>query len=175
ECFEGSHLNEEVLQMIRQTWKKMFVILSVTAVLALASGSSFAHHSAVGLWSPDTTATVTGTVKKFLYVNPHAAIVFDVKTAAGQHQEWRTLMGNVRQLTNIGWSKNTLKAGDEITIFGYPYTNGEKVIFSRFITLNGKKYEVHGAVENTNKTNPGQFPGREDFKVEDDVAPPKRK
>ena len=152
---------------------KMRSVLLLTAVL-MASTLTLAHHSAVGLWTPDKTATVTGTVKKYLYVNPHAAIVFDVKTASGQTQEWRTLMGNVRQLNNIGWNKTTIKPGDQITIFGFPYLNGQHVIFGRYITHGGKKYEVHGAIENTSKTNPGQFPGREDFNVGED-APKKGK
>ena len=71
-------------------------------LLASFSISTFAHHNAVGLWDAKKSQTITGTVKEFLYVNPHAGIVVDVVTPDGKHEEWRTLMGNIRQLSNIG-------------------------------------------------------------------------
>ena len=63
--------------------------------------------------------TVTGTVLELQFENPHSFIIFEVKDASGKAERWQAELGGAGQLRRAdGWSKDTLKPGDKITIIG---------------------------------------------------------
>ena len=120
-------------------------VLSFVAVVLLAvPGTLFAHHSAAGLFSPDVEKTISGTVKEFLFVNPHPAIVMDVKNEQGVLETWRIQFPAPAGLSRrFGWDRNSIKPGDQIKIHGNPYTNNYKVMFPLIVTLpDGKQYKL---------------------------------
>ena len=97
--------------------KNMLVAFFLTAGLWGASGALFAHHSAAGLFSPDVEKTITGTVTKWMFVNPHPAIVMDVKNDQGVVETWRIQFPNPAGLTRrFGWNRNSIKPGDEVIL-----------------------------------------------------------
>ena len=130
---------------MRSTLKSAaLVALFVAAVFVVNLNVAFAHHSAAGLFSPDVEKTISGTIKEWHFVNPHPAIIMDVKTSTGAVEEWRVEFAAPRQLTtSVGWTRSTMKPGDEVKIVGYPYFGGKKTMFAVKVTLpDGKEYVV---------------------------------
>jgi hypothetical protein len=123
---------------------KVGVALFVTVGLLVLSGAALAHHSAAGLFSPDVEKTITGTVKQWLFVNPHPAIVMDVKNAQGEVETWRIQFPATAGLSRrFGWTRGSIKPGDEVKIHGNPYLDERKVMFPLVVTLpDGKGYTV---------------------------------
>jgi hypothetical protein len=112
-----------------------------TAVLAAAIFSSwlavpgFAHHGTAE-YDNSKTISLQGTVTAFRYSNPHALIVFTVKGDDSQPVEWTAESQSPNLLSRRGWSRSTLKPGDEIKLTGHPVKNGAhamtvmKVVFA---------------------------------------------
>jgi hypothetical protein len=83
-----------------------------------------------------TVVTKAGMVTDFEFINPHGMIYFDVKDESGGVVKWSAeTRGGPNVLVRAGWAKDTLKAGDQITLVGHPAKNGSnnmrlaKVIF----------------------------------------------
>ena len=100
---------------------KYAIIFWVTvAVLSLTvSGPIFAHHGTAAF---DTTKTVTvkGIIADFQFANPHCEVFFDVKNEKGEMEKWDGELTAPNKLARAGWSKETLKPGDKVTVSGYP-------------------------------------------------------
>lgn len=124
--------------------KSMLVLFFLAVGLVGTAGALFAHHSAAGLISPDVQKTLTGTVTKFMFINPHPAIVMDVKNEQGEVETWRIQFPNPAGLTRkFGWNRHSIKPGDQVKILGNPYINDTKVMFPLVVTLpDGKEYTV---------------------------------
>jgi len=56
-------------------------------------------------------------VTKFAWINPHPLILVDWKDDKGNVQHWTTEMGSTPASQLIGWTRDTLKPGDKITIY----------------------------------------------------------
>ena len=91
--------------------------------LLFGAPSLLAHH---GLARFDTTHVVTlqGTVTDFEYINPHAVIHADLKDDHGKVANWELECGSPAMLGRFGWSPNSLKRGDQITVFGFRAKDG---------------------------------------------------
>jgi hypothetical protein len=68
--------------------------------------------------------SITGTVSKFQWTNPHCYIQLVVKNAKGVDEEWSLEMGAPMYLYNQGWRPSTVKAGDKITVTIAPLRKG---------------------------------------------------
>jgi hypothetical protein len=76
------------------------------------------HHGDAGRYEENLTL-MNGTVVEMQFLNPHSIIVLDVADTAGKTVRWRAEMGAANNLVRqFGWKKDTLKAGDRITIIG---------------------------------------------------------
>ena len=86
-----------------------------------------AHHGAAEY---DNTKTISlqGTVTALQYLNPHALILFTVKDDKGQTAEWTAELQSPNLLSRRGWSRSTLKPGDQVIITGRPVKNGAKAM-----------------------------------------------
>jgi hypothetical protein len=106
--------------------------------LLLFSGSVLAHH---GRSNYDVTAaaTVKGIVTEFEWVNPHALIHLDVTGEDGKIEKWIAETNSPNTLSRQGWSKNTVKTGDEITLVGHRVKGGGNYInFSKITFADGR-------------------------------------
>jgi DNA/RNA endonuclease YhcR with UshA esterase domain len=85
-----------------------------------------AHHSVATI---DTTKEITlkGTVTAWRWANPHCILTFDVRDDTGTVRSWAAETANPTSMTQRGWSRTSLKAGDEITVTVQPARNGEPV------------------------------------------------
>jgi Family of unknown function (DUF6152) len=113
---------------------KLFVALAALAGAVLFAGQATAHHGVAGY---DLTKTVTlhGTVTKFDWSNPHVVVYLDAKNEAGETQHWTIEFAAPVHMVRAGWSKNSMKAGDDIVIDTHPSKNGAPVGITSTITF----------------------------------------
>ncbi len=91
--------------------------------LLLACATLFAHHGTQVAYQVDKTITLKGTITEWAFAYPHPQIYFDVKDESGKVQHWAAellptpiMMRNMK----VGWSKDTMKPGDEIVLTANP-------------------------------------------------------
>ena len=94
------------------------------ACLLLIAGPACAHHSFAVHYIPDRIISVSGIVTEFRFTNPHGLIMMTVKPDNGEEQVWRAETNSPNVLRRRGWSKSSIKAGDKVTIEGYPSRDG---------------------------------------------------
>ena len=90
----------------------------------LACAPLFAHHS-FAMFDYDHRITLTGTVTKFEWTNPHAYIELDVADPGGAVKHYSIECASPNVLTRIGWKFNELKTGDKVTLLVNPLKNGK--------------------------------------------------
>jgi Family of unknown function (DUF6152) len=99
--------------------------------LILLFGLSFAPqasaHHGYAAYDMTKTITVNGTVTEMAMANPHSSLTFDVKDEKGDVSRWAIEFGTLRGLIGQGWTKDTLKPGDGITLSLHPAKNGAHV------------------------------------------------
>src|SRR3984957_20421972 len=109
-----------------------FLVLAAT-ILAL-SGTMFAHHG-LSAYDEKNPVTLKGTVTEFEWSNPHSQIYFDVKDENGNLTHWACETLNPSRLLRAGWSRHSLKQGDQITITLIAAKKGAPVGFLRKLVL----------------------------------------
>ena len=99
--------------------------VALTIGFFLISIPLLAHHGATEY---DMTKIVTlhATVTELQFVNPHTLLTFTVKDDSGKAMEWQGELPSPNLLSRRGWSRSTLKPGDQVTIIGAPAKNGER-------------------------------------------------
>jgi len=83
----------------------------------------FAHHGTAA-FENEKKIILKGTVTEWLWSNPHCLLQFDVKGGDGKVAHWIGETQNPVSMTNVGWSKTAMKAGDEVTVTILPVKNG---------------------------------------------------
>jgi len=114
--------------------RKLLFVLVAIAMLAMFSGVARAHHGVAG-YDMTKTVTVHGTVAKFDWSNPHVVVYVDAKNDSGELQHWTIEFAAPIHMVRAGWTKNAMKAGDDITIDTHPSRNGAPVGISSTITF----------------------------------------
>jgi hypothetical protein len=101
----------------------------------------FAHHGAASFDS-GKTVTVKGTVTEYVWSNPHVLVKVDAKDDSGQVVHWVLEAWNPVTQASRGWSKNSFKAGDEVSLDITPAKNSQPIgeIRGR-IDINGKEFK----------------------------------
>ncbi len=120
-------------------------LLGVFAILAglAAAVPASAHHSFVVAYVPDKIISVTGIVKEFRFSNPHGIVHFMVKSPEGMEAEWRAETNSPNVLKRRGWTHDSIKVGDLITVTGWPARDGSNLIRVNKIDLpSGKVLEA---------------------------------
>ena len=78
-----------------------------------------AHHNFRSEFDINAPFTVTGTVTKVEWTNPHAWFYVDVKDAKGEVVNWAMEMGSPNALMRAGWKRTSMNAGDAVSVDGY--------------------------------------------------------
>jgi hypothetical protein len=99
-------------------------VLTGATLLAIALPAA-AHHSFAVFFDETRMTTVEGVVKAFRFTNPHGTIVLDVTGTDGRAREYRVETNAPVILQRRGWSRNSLKAGDRVTVEGWPARDGK--------------------------------------------------
>jgi Family of unknown function (DUF6152) len=124
-----------------------FSLLPVVALFAI-SVPVLAHHGFAGRYDEEHPYTVAGTVLEFQFENPHSAIIFEVKDKNGA-QRWHAELSGANALHRAdGWDRDSLKAGDKITIIGPRNKNGSNdmnLSHESKITMTDTGKEIHNS------------------------------
>ena len=99
----------------------------IAAVLVLLVGAMpvLAHHSFAAEYDSTKTISIHGTVAKVLWVNPHAYIYINAKDQNGKDVVWAFETLSPNALAIRGWSRTSLKIGEEVTVDGYLAKDGK--------------------------------------------------
>lgn len=115
-------------------------VLAAGLGLTLASAPVFAHHSFAAEYDANKKITISGTVTKIEWMNPHARFYLDAKDETGTVVHWELEMGSPNGLLRRGWTRNSLKIGDAVTVNGYLAKDGAHLANARVVTLtDGRK------------------------------------
>ena len=112
-----------------------FMIGAGLLVVAVVAQPVFAHHSFAAEFDANKPVTLTGAVTKIEWANPHIWVYLDVQDERGGLQPWQCEGGPPNTLTRNGWSMNSLKVGDQITIDGFLAKDGSKTCNTRLVKL----------------------------------------
>jgi uncharacterized protein DUF6152 len=119
---------------------KRLSVLSVSAGLLLASAPALAHHSFAAQYDNNKPITLKGSVTKLEWMNPHARFYIDVKDDQGKVTNWEFELGNLNALIRAGWTRDSLKPGDEITVDGFLARDGSPLVNATSVVMsNGRK------------------------------------
>lgn len=110
------------------------VLSCAIAILVAAPFRVQAHHSGIA-FDRTKTSTVKGEITRFVWRNPHMAIVMEVKNEAGETEEWKIEGPGTAVLTRQGFTKASLNNGDTITVVVHPMKSGEPGGLLQAITL----------------------------------------
>jgi len=115
-------------------------ILLTIVVLTFAAIPTFAHHSFAAQYDRSKPNTITGPVTKIEWINPHARFFLDAKDPNGKVVNWEVELGPPAGLMRRGWTRNSLKIGDSVTVNGFLAKDGSNLTNAQTVTLSdGKK------------------------------------
>ena len=119
--------------------KKLHAFFVVLAGLSMAAAPLLAHHGRGAAFDMKKQVTMKGVVTQVLWRNPHVRILMDIKGADGVVRNWSFENTGTANLAQGGYSKNTIKPGQELTVVANPAANGTPVgITVQFQTAEGK-------------------------------------
>jgi len=100
-----------------------------------------AHHSFSAEYDAKKAVELKGIVTKVEWMNPHVYFYLDVKDDSGNIVNWALEMGPPNGLERSGWTRNTMKVGDEVVVEGTLAKDGAKQANARSVTMasTGKK------------------------------------
>src|SRR6187399_927174 len=85
-------------------------------LLVLASLDVQAHHSFAAQYDASKPVTLKGVVTKVEWTNPHARFYVQVRDASGALTDWNLELASPNVLVRNGWTRKSLKVGDEVTV-----------------------------------------------------------
>ena len=126
---------EEIGLLKVHTMKKRLIAL--TFCLGLPGTTSlWAHHSLAAEFDQKKPISLTGTLTKLDWRNPHAWIYMDVKNASGGIEKWECELGSPNAMTRAGFTQDSVKVGEEIVLDGILAKKGTNICSTR--TVKGK-------------------------------------
>jgi hypothetical protein len=123
--------------------KTQLALIAGAAILVLTA-SVYAHHPFAAEYDWTKPVTLRGTVNKIEWTNPHATLSLDAKDQSGQMKHWTLEMGNPAALTRAGWTRNTLKMGDQVTVDAWLSRNKDDMANVKSVKLSDGR-ELSGA------------------------------
>jgi len=100
--------------------------LAVLTASLITAGPILAHHGSAA-FDVGKQLTMKGTVTEWFWANPHCFLQYDVKGDDGKSVHWIAETSNPPDMVNAGWSKTSLKPGDQVTITVEPVKSGKPV------------------------------------------------
>jgi len=123
--------------------------LLAAALAVVGAHSANAHHSFAAEFDANSPLELTGTVTKVAWANPHTFFYIDVTTAKGDVENWALEMGSPNGLMRRGWTRDSMKIGDVVTVMGSRAKDGSFKGNARSVTLStGKRLFAGSSQEN---------------------------
>ncbi len=104
--------------------RRVITLFAATVGLLIASGPVSAHHGSAA-FDTGKQVVLKGTVTRWFWANPHCFLQFDTKDDSGNTEHWAAETSNPPDMINRGWSKETFKVGDEVTVTVEPVKSGK--------------------------------------------------
>jgi hypothetical protein len=109
--------------------------LAVAFAVTVAATPAMAHHSFAAEFDANRPVKLKGTVTKIEWMNPHAYFYIEVKDESGKVTNWGLEMGSPNGLMRQGWTRNSMKIGDEIVVEGSQAKDGSDIANARSVVL----------------------------------------
>lgn len=120
------------------------LILAVGVAISICSSAAFAHHG-TATYDMDKSVTVNGTVTKWVWSNPHCVILMDATDESGKVVHWVLETENPSSMIRSGWTKDSVKVGDQISVTATPVKAGGPVgRIVQVVLPNGQKLMGRG-------------------------------
>lgn len=127
---------------------KLVLSFIAAGIFFAISGSVFAHHGSAA-YDSSKMVTVTGTVTDFQFVNPHVLITMNVKDpSTGKIEKWEGELTSPNHLERAGWTKSTIRPGDEVTMTGAALKSGAPAMAIRKVMKDGQQIRLMGGSDN---------------------------
>ena len=114
------------MKNVKTRTNRLTTLFTVATVLLMASVPLLAHHGTAS-FDVDKKLTFKVTVTEWFWANPHCFLKFDVKDDKGTMVHWVAETSNPSDMSNLGWSKQTFKPGDQVTVTITPVKNGQPI------------------------------------------------
>jgi uncharacterized protein DUF6152 len=112
--------------------------LFVLPLLVFAAPDAGSHHAFSPVYDEQKLITVEGIVTEFRFVNPHATMSIDVTDQAGKVAKWVVEFAGRLNLSDVGWTAQSIKAGERVTVTGNPtHTGSNRMFFRRLVRADG--------------------------------------
>ena len=111
-----------------------WILFGLALSLLLISHRALAHHGSAN-FQMDQVSTIKGTVVDYQLINPHMQIFLKVEQDGGKTVEWNVEAVSLNMMVRAGFKKDSLKAGDIVSITGHPGKNGKPTLLLMKITL----------------------------------------
>jgi len=130
------------------------VSLVAVALGLLLARPARAHHSFAAEYDSKKPVTLKGIVTKIEWNNPHVYFYIDVTDESGKITNWGLEMGPPNGLQRAGWTRNTMKVGDEVVVEGTLAKDGSNQANARSVTMASTGKKLGAASSETNKNVP---------------------
>ena len=128
---------------------------AVGTLSILAAVPLLAHHSFAAEYDRAKPVTLTGPVTKVEWINPHARFHMDVKDTSGKVASWEIELGSPAGLIRRGWTRNSLKIGEPVTVEGFLAKDGSNLANSTTVKLSdGRRVFAGSSSDNGTSQNP---------------------
>ena len=133
---------------------RLSIALALGVGTLVATMPVFAHHSFNAQYDRAKPTTLKGTVKRVDWINPHARFFVEVKDASGKAVLWEIELAAPAGLMRQGWTRNSLKIGDEVTVNGSLAKDGSNLANATTVTLATGKRVFAGSSGGDGETAP---------------------
>jgi hypothetical protein len=124
---------------------KLFIVFALATAILGGSAGLLAHHGG-NLYDTTKAQVMKGTITKFEWGTPHNQIFYDVKADNGEMQHWVASTEPAGVMLERGWTRRSLKPGDEVTVYIFAAKNGATVgNLQKIVLPDGKELTAAGA------------------------------
>jgi hypothetical protein len=117
--------------------RRLHRIAAIAAAAGLAAGTALAHHS-FAMFDNTRAVTLSGTVSKYQWTNPHGYLELDVPGGPGS-KHYTLEMTSINMLSRAGWTSRTVRHGDKVRAMMSPLRDGQPGGLLLELTLPGGK------------------------------------